>query len=259
MKKNEDVCSHFLKLLEIMDRLRNECPWDKKQTIDSLRKLTIEELYELVDTIDTRNFEAMKGELGDLLLHIVFYSKIASEQDAFSIEDVIKNLNQKLIERHPHIFLDVTVNNDNDVKRNWEAIKLNSGKNRVLDGVPNSLPAVVKAYRIQEKVRSVGFDWEKREQVWDKVNEELQELINATNSNDADAMEKELGDLLFSIINAARLYDIDPEKALELSNKKFIKRFNYLEERTIKQGRSLNDMTLDEMNEIWEEAKQFDN
>ncbi|MCX7861812.1 MAG: nucleoside triphosphate pyrophosphohydrolase [Bacteroidales bacterium] len=257
MKNN--ASKEFERLIEIMDILRSQCPWDKKQTIESLRKLTIEEVYELADAIDQEQYEEIKKELGDLLLHIVFYAKIADEKQQFNIADVIKSINQKLIERHPHVFGDVKVNDAEDVKRNWEEIKLRNGKKRVLDGVPKALPAIVKAYRIQEKVRGVGFDWDNREQVWDKVNEELQEVIQVCiSNNNKQQMENEIGDLMFSIINAARLYDIDPEKALEVTNQKFIRRFNYLEEQTILQGKSLHDMTLDEMNKIWEEAKKYD-
>lgn len=257
MKKNPT--NEFIRLLEIMDTLREKCPWDKKQTNDSLRKLTIEEVYELAEALDSKNFADIKNELGDLLLHIVFYAKIADEQKQFDINDVLTAINEKLIKRHPHVYGDVKVNDDEDVKRNWEEIKLNNGEKRVLNGVPKGLPAIVKAYRIQEKVRGVGFDWDVRSQVWDKVKEEINELqqIAEKNATEED-IEKEFGDVLFSIINAARLYNIDPEKALEKTNQKFIRRFNYLEEQTIMKGKSLHDMTLDEMNQIWEEAKKFD-
>jgi XTP/dITP diphosphohydrolase len=242
-----------------MDKLRVECPWDRQQTLESLRKLTIEEVYELADAIDNEQFDELKKELGDILLHIVFYAKIAEEQKRFDISDVLSSINQKLIERHPHVFGDVKVNDAEDVKRNWEEIKLKNGKKRVLDGVPRALPAIVKAYRIQEKARGVGFDWDVREQVWDKVREELSELEQVCqNAENHQRMEDEFGDLLFSIINAARLYQIDPEKALEKTNQKFIQRFNYLEEQTLLKGKSLHDMTLDEMNIIWEQAKKFD-
>jgi XTP/dITP diphosphohydrolase len=260
MKNKEKTIKEFIRLLDIMDVLRVKCPWDKKQTFESLRKLTIEEVYELADALDNNNFEDIKKELGDILLHIVFYAKISEENNQFDICDVIESINNKLIERHPHVFGTVNVKDDEEVKRNWEEIKLKNGKQRVLDGVPKNLPAIIKAFRIQEKVRGVGFDWDIKEQVWDKVQEELNELkeqATKQNINKPD-IEKEFGDLLFSIINAARLYDIDPEKALEKTNKKFIKRFNYLEEQTIMQGKSLHNMTLDEMNKIWEEAKKFD-
>jgi XTP/dITP diphosphohydrolase len=249
----------FLRLLEIMDTLREKCPWDKKQTNDSLRKLTIEEVYELVEAIDNKKFDSIKNELGDILLHVVFYAKIAQEQKQFDISDVLYNINEKLIERHPHVFGNVAVNDDEDVKRNWEEIKLKNGEKRVLNGVPKGLPAIVKAFRIQEKVRGVGFDWEVRTQVWDKVKEEINELQNiAESSTNVEELENEFGDVLFSIINAARLYNVDPEKALEKTNQKFIRRFNYLEEQTIMKGKSLHDMTLDEMNKIWEEAKKLE-
>jgi XTP/dITP diphosphohydrolase len=255
---NEDAAS-LVKLLDIMDELREKCPWDKKQTFESLRKLTLEEVYELTQAIDDNDIKEMEEELGDIMLHVVFYAKIASELKAFEMKDVLDGICKKLILRHPHIYGNVKVNDDEDVKRNWEDIKLKSGKKRVLDGVPRGLPAVVKAYRIQEKVRGVGFDWEVREQVWDKVSEELGELKEAMlNLQNHQNIENELGDLLFSIINAARLYDIDPEKALEHTNQKFMKRFSYLEENTLMQGRSLHEMTLDEMNEIWEKAKKYD-
>lgn len=257
MKKN--AANEFVRLIEIMDKLRVECPWDKQQTLESLRKLTIEEVYELADAIDHEQFDELKKELGDILLHIVFYAKIAEEQQRFDIGDVVASINQKLIERHPHVFGDVKVNDAEDVKRNWEEIKLKNGKKRVLDGVPRALPAIVKAYRIQEKARGVGFDWDVREQVWDKVREELSELEQVCQNADShQRMEDEFGDLLFSIINAARLYEIDPEKALEKTNQKFIQRFNYLEEQTLLKGKSLHDMTLDEMNVIWEQAKKYD-
>ncbi len=257
--KREETLKHFNHLLDIMDELRQKCPWDKKQTLESLRKLTIEEVYEMAQAIDEHNLHDLKGELGDLMLHIVFYAKIGEELQAFDMATILETINNKLVQRHPHIYGDVKVNNDEDVKKNWEDIKLKNGRKRVLEGVPKALPAIVKAYRIQEKVRGVGFDWEKREQVWDKVAEELGELkTEAIVTNNKEKIEAELGDLLFSIINAARLYDIDPEKALEHTNRKFIKRFNYLEDKTLLQGKSLHDMSLDQMNQIWEEAKKFD-
>ncbi len=257
--KKKNAANEFVRLIEILDKLRVECPWDKQQTLESLRKLTIEEVYELADAIDHEQFDDIKKELGDILLHIVFYAKIAEEQQQFDIGDVVTAINQKLIERHPHVFSDVKVNDAEDVKRNWEEIKLKNGKKRVLDGVPQALPAIIKAYRIQEKVRGVGFDWDVREQVWDKVREELKELEQVCKRNESHRrIEDEFGDLLFSIINAARLYEIDPEKSLEKTNQKFIRRFNYLEEQTLLKGKSLHDMTLDEMNKIWEQAKKFD-
>lgn len=258
MKKPENQSS-FDRLLEIMDELREKCPWDKKQTFESLRRLTIEETYELAEAITKNDLNDIKKEIGDLLLHIVFYAKIGSEQNAFNIHDVIDSLCEKLIFRHPHIYGDVTVVDDEEVKRNWEDLKLKEGNKSVLNGVPSSLPAMVKANRIQEKARGVGFDWEDRTQVWDKVQEELSELKQEIDKPDNDIkVEAEFGDLLFSVINAARLYNVDPELALERTNHKFIKRFGYLEEKTLKKGISLHDMSLDDMNKIWEEAKKFD-
>lgn len=249
----------FTRLLEIMDELREKCPWDKKQTLQSLRKLTIEETYELGDAILKNDLQEIKKELGDLMLHIVFYSKIGEEKEAFNIADVLEGINEKLIFRHPHIFGDVDVDGSADkVAENWEALKLKEkgGNRRVLEGVPAAMPALVKANRIQEKVRGVGFDWEYKEQVWDKVKEEVEELSHEIAQADKDKTEAEFGDLLFAVVNAARLYDVDPEAALERTNLKFIKRFNYLESKTMLKGRSLHDMSLDEMNEIWEEAKK---
>jgi XTP/dITP diphosphohydrolase len=243
-----------------MNELREKCPWDRKQTIESLRTLTIEETYELADAIIKNDLQEIKKELGDLLLHIVFYAKIGAEKNAFDLTDVIEGINEKLIHRHPHVFGDVKVQNSKEVEENWESIKLKEKdrKKTVLSGVPDSLPALVKANRIQQKVRGVGFDWDERTQIWDKVKEELNELEHEVENEDYDKVEAEFGDLFFSLINAARLYDIDPETALERTNKKFIKRFNYLEEQTLKKGISLKDMTLDEMNIVWEKAKQFD-
>ena len=248
----------FDDLLKIMDELRANCPWDKKQTLESLRKLTIEETYELSDAIIKNDLNEIKNELGDILLHIVFYAKIGSETNSFDINDVINSICEKLIYRHPHIYSDVIVKDDEDVKKNWEDLKLKSGTKTVLSGVPATMPSIIKANRIQEKARGVGFDWTVKEQVWDKVTEELNELKEELIKDDKLRMEAEFGDLLFSIINAARLYDIDPDTALERTNLKFIKRFNYLEEKTLMKGISLRDMSLDEMNVIWEEAKKFD-
>ena len=248
----------FERLLNIMDELREKCPWDQKQTIESLRHLTIEETYELAEAIIDNDLTDIKKELGDILLHIVFYAKIASETNEFDITDVINSLCEKLIYRHPHVFGEVKVKDDEEVKTNWENLKIKGGSKSILAGVPKSLPALVKAHRIQDKVRSVGFDWDERSQIWDKVKEELGELQTEIEKQDKEKMENEFGDLLFSMVNAARLYDIDPEIALERTNKKFINRFNYLEENTIKKGRSLQDMTLDQMNEVWEQAKKFD-
>jgi MazG family protein len=247
----------FGRLLDVMDELREKCPWDQKQSFESLRKLSIEEIYELGDAILNGDFEAIKNELGDILLHIVFFAKIGSETGNFDIGEVINNLIDKLIYRHPHVFGETEVSSAKQVEQNWEALKLNEkgrGK-RVLEGVPTSLPALVKANRIQEKVRGVGFDWEHKEQVWNKVREELDEFESEIRKNDRKKMELELGDFIFSIVNAARLYDLDPESALERTNQKFIKRFNYLEDQTLLKGRYLHDMTLDEMDVFWQEAK----
>ncbi len=246
----------FERLLSIMDELRDKCPWDKKQTIKSLRYLTIEETYELADAILEEDMEEIKGELGDLMLHLVFYSKIASETNEFDIEDVLNTVCDKLIERHPHIYGDVEVQNEEDVKRNWENIKLKSGRKSVLDGVPKSLPAMVKATRIQEKVKGVGFDWDNKNQVFDKVKEEIEEL-NVEVQRNSDKIEDEFGDVLFSIINYARFLNVDPEMALEKTNKKFIKRFQYLEKESKNDGKKLSEMSLSEMDEYWNKAKSM--
>lgn len=250
----------FGKLLDIMDELREKCPWDREQTNESLRKLTIEEVYELGDAVLENNVQEIKKELGDILLHIVFYAKIGEEQGSFDIGDVINHLIDKLIYRHPHVFGSTEVSNSEQVIRNWENLKLTEkGRNkRVLEGVPMALPALVKANRIQEKVKGVGFDWEYKEQVWDKVKEELGELETEIKAGRKKEMEHEFGDLIFSIVNAARLYGIDPESALERTNQKFIKRFNYLEENTLLKGKSLQEMTLEEMDVYWNEAKKLD-
>lgn len=248
----------FKRLLEIMDELRVKCPWDREQTFDSLRNLTIEETFELADAISEGNMTEIRKELGDLLLHIVFYAKIASEINEFDIKGVIDSLCEKLIFRHPHVFGDANVNDSSDVMKNWEELKQREGTGNILAGVPKALPALIKANRVQEKVRAVGFDWDKREQIWDKIEEELCELKVEVEAENPQEIEKEFGDLLFSIVNAARLYGIDPETALEKTNRKFIRRFNYLEEQTIKKGISLKEMKLDDMNTIWEQAKKFD-
>ena len=251
----------FERLLNIMDELRIKCPWDRKQTLESLRHLTIEETYELGEAILKNNMPELKKELGDLLLHIVFYAKIADEQNDFDIADVIESLCEKLIFRHPHVFGNEVVDDAQKVLENWEALKLkekNRNEKRVLEGVPKSLPSMVKAHRIQDKVRGVGFDWEKKEQVWEKVKEEFSEFETEMKAGNVKEMEKEFGDMLFSMVNAARLYNIDPEAALERTNLKFIKRFSYLEENTLMKGRSLHDMSLEEMNVIWEAAKLKD-
>ena len=247
----------FERLLDIMDTLRANCPWDKKQTLESLRYLTIEEMYELSEAIMDNDLDEIRKELGDLMLHIVFYAKIGQEKDAFDIKDVLNGISDKLINRHPHIYGDVKVNNAEDVKNNWEKIKLTEGRKSVLEGVPNALPAMVKAYRIQEKARGVGFDWEETHQVWDKVMEEINELKEEVETNaPKDKIEDEFGDILFALINYARFIDINPEDALEKTNRKFIKRFKYLEEKAFEKGKSLHDMTLAEMDVYWNEAKK---
>jgi XTP/dITP diphosphohydrolase len=258
VKTREEQLVLFERLLDIMDELREKCPWDQKQTLESLRKLTIEEVYELGDAILRNNLDEVKKELGDLLLHIVFYAKIGEEKKSFDIGDVINNLNTKLVYRHPHIYGVVKVANATEVEQNWEALKLKEKDrgNRVLGGVPDALPALVKANRIQEKARGVGFDWEEKEQVWDKVKEELAEFELEFRAGNQQKMELELGDLIFSIVNAARMYGIDPESALERTNQKFIRRFNYLEEQTLLKGQSLHELSLAEMDVYWEEAKK---
>lgn len=251
----------FDRLLTIMDELREQCPWDKKQTIESLRHLTIEETYELSDAILENDLNEVKKELGDIMLHLVFYSRIASETDAFDIADVLHGICDKLISRHPHIYGDVKAETEEQVKQNWEQLKLKEGNKSVLSGVPTSLPALVKAMRIQEKARGVGFDWEEKRQVWEKVEEEIQEFketFNAENEEiiDKEKAEGEFGDLLFSLVNYARFIDLNPETALERTNKKFIKRFQYLEEKAKEINKNLKDMTLAEMDVFWEEAKR---
>ncbi len=257
MYKRELQLNAFDRLLTIMDELREQCPWDKKQTLQTLRHLTIEETYELGDAILENDLEEVKKELGDLLLHIVFYARIGSESNDFDIADVANSICDKLINRHPHIYGDVSVTNEEDVKRNWENIKLKEGKKSVLEGVPNSLPALVKANRIQEKVAGVGFDWEQPEQVFEKVKEELSELQEEVDAGNKDKLEAEFGDVLFSIVNYARFLEINPENALERTNKKFIKRFQYLESRAKENNRTLKEMSLDEMDVFWEEAKRL--
>lgn len=257
MNKREIQLKAFDRLLTIMDELREQCPWDKKQTMQTLRHLTIEETYELGDAILDNDLNEVKNELGDLLLHIAFYSRIGSETNSFDIADVANSICDKLINRHPHIYGDVAVTNEEDVKRNWENIKLREGKKSVLEGVPNSLPALVKANRIQEKVAGVGFDWERPEQVFEKVKEELSELQEEINLGNRDKLEAEFGDVLFSIVNYARFLDINPESALERTNKKFIKRFQYLESKAKEQRKNLKEMSLDEMDVYWEEAKKI--
>ncbi len=245
----------FERLLKIMDELREQCPWDKKQTIESLRHLTIEETYELCDAILQKDMNQIKGELGDLFLHLVFYSRIASETNDFDVADVLNGVCEKLIHRHPHVYGDVKVNSEEDVKRNWEQLKLKEGKKSVLEGVPSSLPALVKAIRIQDKARGVGFDWDNKAQVWDKVQEEISEFQVEEKKEDAEKMEQEFGDVLFSLVNYARFVGINPEDALEKTNRKFISRFSYLEIEANKQGKALSDMTLGEMEKIWNQSK----
>ena len=260
MNEKDNRLEEFKKLLEIIDILRTKCPWDMKQTNESLRKLTIEETYELADAVLSGYDNGIRDELGDLMLHIVFYAKIGSERGKFDIADVLEGINKKLIYRHPHVFGDISVSGASEVEENWEKLKMreNHSYKPVLSGVPSSLPAIVKANRIQEKVRGVGFDWEEREQIWDKVQEEIKELMEEIKNGNTGKIESELGDVFFSLINASRLYGIDPEAALEKTNRKFIKRFNYLEKETLLKGISLHDMSLDEMNVIWEEAKKED-
>ena len=255
MNSRKDQLLAFDRLLTIMDELREQCPWDRKQTLESLRHLTIEEVYELGDAILDRDMEEIKKELGDILLHLVFYAKIGSETNDFDIADVTNSICDKLISRHPHIYGDVEVADEEEVKRNWENLKLKEGKKSVLEGVPASLPALVKASRIQEKVAGVGFDWEEPQQVFDKLKEELEELQDEIKVMDTDKMEAEFGDVLFSMINYARFLKINPENALERTNKKFIKRFQYLEEKAKENNKSLSEMTLSEMDVFWNEAK----
>src|SRR5688572_21113565 len=252
----------FDRLLTIMDELRENCPWDKKQTLESLRHLTIEETYELSDAILEGDLTEIKKELGDILLHMVFYARIASELKAFDISEVLDSISEKLIERHPHIYGDVVANDEETVKANWEKIKLKTGNKSVLEGVPKTLPALVKAIRIQDKARGVGFDWEKKEQVWEKVEEEMQEFKKEFNAESPTSIDRqkamaEFGDLLFSLVNYARFIDIDPEEALERTNKKFIKRFQYLERESAKDGKKLGEMTLAEMDQYWNRAKSL--
>ncbi len=270
---NKNTGDAFLRLVEIMDDLREKCPWDKKQTVQSLRQMTIEETYELADAITDENWKDIKEELGDLLLHIVFYAKIGQEKQQFSLEEVINGICEKLIVRHPHIYGDVKVNDDEDVKRNWEKIKLKEGKKSVLEGVPKSLPATVKAMRLQEKAKQVGFEWDNPEQVWHKVEEEMQELKDAVRNRDLTALDKkneeqaastsklqqevedEFGDVVFSLINYARFLQVDAENALERTNKKFIHRFTEMEQEALQTGKALSEMTLQEMDEIWNNVK----
>lgn len=257
MNSREEQLKAFDRLLTIMEELREQCPWDRKQTFESLRHLTIEETYELADAILDKDLPEIRKELGDLLLHIVFYAKIGSETKDFDIADVINGICEKLVSRHPHIYGDIDVKDEEEVKRNWEQLKLREGKKSVLEGVPVSLPALVKASRIQDKVAGVGFDWEEPRQVFEKLQEELGELQQEIDENNLEKIEEEFGDVFFSMVNYARFLDVNPEDALERTNKKFIRRFQYLEEQASKQKRNLKDMSLSEMNEIWEKAKRL--
>jgi MazG family protein len=257
MNSRETQLKAFDRLLTIMDELREKCPWDRKQTMESLRHLTIEETYELGDAILENDLEEVKNELGDVLLHLVFYAKIGSETESFDIADVCNSICEKLISRHPHVYSDVVVTDEKEVQRNWESLKLKEGRNSVLEGVPKSLPALVKANRIQDKVSGVGFDWEEPQQVFEKVKEELEELQYEVSANNKDKIEAEFGDVLFSMINYARFLEVDPENALERTNKKFIRRFQYIETKAKEIGKSLEDMTLAEMDVFWEEAKKM--
>lgn len=257
MNTREEKLKAFGRLLDIMEDLRAKCPWDMKQTMETLRPLTIEETYELGDAILDGDLQEVKKELGDILLHMVFYSKIGSEKGAFDIADVLNGICEKLIHRHPHIYGDVKVSGEEEVKANWEKLKLKEGKKSVLEGVPRSLPAVVKATRIQEKARGIGFDWEETHQVWDKIEEELTELRQEVEAGDQPKTEEEFGDLLFSVINLSRFLKVDAESALERTNKKFIQRFTYLERKAAEAGRTLSEMTLAEMDVHWEEAKKL--
>ena len=257
MNSRKQQLAAFNRLLDIMDDLREKCPWDKKQTLESLRHLTIEETYELADAILENDLNEIKNELGDVLLHLVFYAKIGSEKNAFDIGDVANAISEKLISRHPHIYGDIVVKDESEVKENWEKLKLKEGKKSVLEGVPKSLPAMVKANRIQDKVSGVGFDWEEPNQVWNKVQEELSELNEEIKKGSNNSIESEFGDVLFSLINFARFIGVNPENALEKTNKKFINRFQYLEKAIKKEGKKLSEMTLSEMDVYWEQSKKL--
>ena len=257
MNTRKQQLAAFNRLLDIMDDLREKCPWDKKQTLESLRHLTIEETYELADAILENDLNEIKNELGDVLLHLVFYAKIGSEKNAFDIGDVANAISEKLISRHPHIYGDIVVKDESEVKENWEKLKLKEGKKSVLEGVPKSLPAMVKANRIQDKVSGVGFDWEEPYQVWNKVQEELSELNEEIKKGSNNSIESEFGDVLFSLINFARFIGVNPENALEKTNKKFINRFQYLEKAIKKEGKKLSEMTLSEMDVYWEQSKKL--
>ena len=260
---SESNSDAFAKLVKIMEELRVKCPWDKKQTIHTLRQMTLEETYELTEAISENNWKSIREELGDLLLHIVFYSKIAEEKNEFTINDVIEGISKKLIDRHPHIYGDpsnggklVQVENEEDVKKNWEKLKIKEGKSSILSGVPKALPALVKAMRLQEKAKQVGFEWENKDQVWEKVKEEESELLEAIQQKDQGKIEEEFGDLIFSLVNFARFLNIDAENAVEITNKKFINRFTQMEEKAMTSGKDLNSMTLQEMDQIWNQIKR---
>jgi MazG family protein len=252
--KNATAAS-FLRLVEIMDELREKCPWDRKQTIQTLRQLTIEETFELADAITDEDWKGIKEELGDLMLHVIFYARIGNEQSKFNLKEVLDGIADKLVSRHPHIYSDLVVNDEDEVKRNWEKLKLKEGKTSVISGVPKSLPATVKAMRLQEKAKQVGFEWENKEQVWEKVEEEMQELQQAVESTDPAKIEEEFGDLVFSLINYARFLHIDAENSLERTNKKFIYRFQEMEKMALAEGRSLHELTLAEMDALWNTVK----
>jgi MazG family protein len=252
--KNATATS-FLRLVEIMDELREKCPWDRKQTIQTLRQLTIEETFELADAITDEDWKGIKEELGDLMLHVIFYARIGNEQSRFNLKDVLDGIAEKLVSRHPHIYSDLVINDEDEVKRNWEKLKLKEGKTSVISGVPKSLPATVKAMRLQEKAKQVGFEWENKEQVWEKVEEEMGELQEAVETNDPAKVEEEFGDLVFSLINYARFLNIDAENSLERTNKKFIYRFQEMEKMALAEGRSLHELTLAEMDALWNTIK----
>jgi MazG family protein len=256
MRDNQSLADAFLRLVAIMDQLREQCPWDRKQTIQTLRSLTIEELYELADAISEEDWNGIREELGDLFLHILFYSRIGNEQKQFTLQEVIEGISQKLISRHPHIYSEVVVKDEEEVKQNWEKLKLKEGKTSVLSGVPAALPAVVKATRLQEKAKQVGFEWETKEQVWEKVMEEMNELQAAIQKENSAEMENELGDVFFSLVNYARFLQLDAESALDKTNKKFIRRFTEMEHKAIAGGKQLADMSLEEMDAIWNAIKK---
>ncbi|MDF1571322.1 MAG: nucleoside triphosphate pyrophosphohydrolase [Bacteroidales bacterium] len=261
MSTRSEKMEAFGRILDIMDELREKCPWDREQTMESLRNLTIEETYELADAIIEKDMDEIRTELGDLLLHIVFYAKIGDEKSVFDITDVINTVSEKLIFRHPHVFGEREVTGSKEVISNWEELKMkeNNGTKRVLSGVPKTLPALIKAHRVQDKARAVGFDWASPDDIWEKVSEEVGEVRSELRSGSREQLESEFGDLLFSIVNAARLYDIEPETALERANLKFMHRFNYIEEHARANGRNINALTLEEMDALWEEAKQKEN